>query len=72
MTPTSKLSLQEYLDCQGTRCPHCGADGPTDGSFTVDGNVARQELFCHACGASWDDVFVKTHIEDFEPPEETL
>jgi len=39
-------------------CPVCGSDSLCGESVELDSTGACQAVFCHDCGAGWDNIYV--------------
>lgn len=62
-----KLTDQEYLESKGLRCRECGSSDSLEGEeVNIDAGTARQDMFCHECGASWTDVYRLVRTEDLD------
>ena len=55
---------QKYLKSSGSHCPFCESTDITSGPIQADGPVAWAEAECEGCGASWQDVWSLTDIDE--------
>lgn len=52
----------KYLKNGGVRCPYCNSDDISGDSVEVDIGSASQEMFCHDCNATWNDLYTLSGI----------
>ena len=52
-----ELSDEAYVEKHGLVCPLCQSSSLEWGDIEVDGTDAKQEVYCHDCGAAWFDVY---------------
>lgn len=51
------MSPEEYVAYGGQRCPFCGSDNISGGSFDVYQGGLAQEVGCDVCGKEWFDSY---------------
>jgi transposase-like protein len=63
----AKLSVEEYVQHGGLKCPSCGA-GNVEGQkgVEIDGGTAWQSVSCTDCDATWTDLYTLTGYDDLE------
>jgi hypothetical protein len=57
------MTTEEYIHCQGNKCPFCHSDDVNGGALTVDGKEVWQEVCCNDCGLIWTDFYTLTGYE---------
>lgn len=57
MSQKPKLSSDEYVSKLGAQCPFCGGESIVGGEINIDAGCASQEVSCHDCYATWQDVY---------------
>ena len=61
-----KLTAQEkkaYIKGGANKCPSCRSDEIEGGFVEVDSGHCWQPVFCHECGAEWNDIYKLSDIE---------
>jgi len=61
---------RRYIATGGVRCLACDSTGIEGYEVTIDSGGASQKITCTACGATWEDVYTLTSIENFEKGDE--
>lgn len=66
------LTESEYAERGGLSCPLCASDKlSTDGFFSSRDDLKVEiSVYCRACGASWEDVYVLEGYENFEEKDD--
>lgn len=52
-----KLTVEQYLEHSGLKCPFCESDQITGDEWNAEGSSATQEATCNECGGSWYDLY---------------
>lgn len=60
----TKEQVTKYLDSGGATCPVCGSSDIFGEQFEVESGEAVQPISCHACGASWEDIYTLTDVSN--------
>lgn len=63
--------VRGYLGGGWSKCLFCGNDDPSKGDIEggpveIDGNLAWQDVTCHACDKSWRDCYTLTGVLPLE------
>ncbi len=66
------MSQKLYRDNGGTVCPGCGGCNVDAASIDADGSVAKSDVVCLDCKATWTDIFVLKGYTDFLEKGETI
>lgn len=69
-THLTEADKQDYCENAYGKCPFCKDHSIEGGSFDFEGNHVYQSVSCHACGASWADLYKLVSIEVLERPEQ--
>lgn len=56
---------EKYLRTEGLLCPVCNSNDLETGSKNYDTRYHWQSIECQGCGATWDDVYTLTGMENF-------
>jgi transposase-like protein len=57
-----------YLDSGGTICPHCSSTELSASGSDLHTSIVWQNVTCHSCGASWQDLYKLTHFANLVVP----
>ena len=63
------LSLKQYLEAEGLKCPNCGSDNISAGDPEPDGLTAVSEVECLDCRAEWKDIYHLATFADLKLPD---
>lgn len=58
-------SERQYIIDGGGSCPSCGSDQTESDGFSTGASICWQVVTCSGCGASWEDVYSLTCINNF-------
>lgn len=61
--------IREYVTTAYGHCPFCDDHSIEGSSFDFEANYVSQEVYCHACGAAWQDIYELKAIEVRELPD---
>ena len=50
--------IEEYVNCEGNRCPFCKSDDLEGNAWEADRNWATQEVKCCNCSEEWQDLYI--------------
>lgn len=45
------------VEADNTLCPSCSSGDIVGGSVDIEGEYARQRVYCCECGESWADIY---------------
>jgi hypothetical protein len=63
----NEFRVENYLATGGSACPVCGSTSCTGtGGVEIDTGGAWQNIECEDCGATWQDQYKLTRLEDLE------
>ena len=54
--------LAAYVESDAQRCPFCQSMRIQADAFDTDADGAWQDVRCHACGGTWQDIYSRTHL----------
>lgn len=57
---------KEYLEHGGQHCPACKSSNVKSGQMEVDGASAYAEVECGKCGATWQDIYRLSGIDNLK------
>lgn len=58
------LTIKQYVETGGTRCPFCRGQNITGGAVEFDAGYAHQEINCADCSKTWIDIYTLTKYEE--------
>ena len=61
--------IDRYVNEGGSRCLSCQSHDIEGGSVEIISGAAWQPVSCNSCGATWNDTYTLTGVEDFEAGE---
>lgn len=68
--PISPADYAKRNNADGTKCcPHCNSESVDYGSVDCTKGEYTQVVFCHDCGAEWEDVYTMTGYRTTKLPD---
>lgn len=65
----ASMSQKDYVERHGNHCPVCGSDMIYGEAAETGNGRSVQEMGCHQCHATWNDVYQLIGFSDLERPE---